>query len=715
MKVALYARYSSDIQRDTSIADQFRLCRLFADGRGWSIHEEYSDHAITGSTLLLRPGLQRMMQDAMQHRFDVLLAESLDRFSRDQEDTAGLFKRLRFLGVSLVTLGEGEITELHVGFKGTMNALYLKDLADKTRRGLRGRIEAGKSGGGRCFGYRVVRGTVPGVGTTGEREIDPVESAIVVRIFQQYGAGISPKAIAHALNRESIAGPFGGTWSPSTIHGNPDRGTGILNNELYVGRLVWNRLRYVRDPDTGKRVSRLNPAAEWIASDVPHLRIVPDDLWQKAKARQANTRKQYDRDDPRRFNRHRRPTYLFSGLTKCGVCGGGYVVYSRERLGCFSARARGICLNRLTISRREVEERVLRAIRDQLMRRDFFEDFCRDYTREMNRLRMEYRASLTSAEREIARIEARRKKLIEMVLEDQLPASEIKGELIANAARREELQRKLEMANEPPPLLHPQMSDVYREQVSALYQALEQEDGRSEATEGIRQLVEAIILEPEPETAWQSGSRVTSRRCLALPKAQKGRHIRATFSCQYNWLRGRDLNPRPLGYEPNELPGCSTPRQGLSSGDLCAVQPKDRNTRVLGTQGFLSLFLRVFSARPLLVGQGLHGRNRRGSVRWAQACGDRDDRQHSGGGGQRGDVNRRDVEEDGLHRVAGEPGAGYSQRRADGEQPQRDAQELRADLLGMGAQRHAEADFSSSLRDGVAQHAVGANRGEQQC
>ncbi len=59
------------------------------------------------------------------------------------------------------------------------------------------------------------------------------------------------------------------------------------------------------------------------------------------------------------------------------------------------------------------------------------------------------------------------------------------------------------------------------------------------------------------------------------------------------WLRGRDLNPRPLGYEPNELPGCSTPRQGLSGGDLCAVQPRDRNTRVLGTQGFLSLFLRV--------------------------------------------------------------------------------------------------------------------------
>jgi DNA invertase Pin-like site-specific DNA recombinase len=499
MKVALYARYSSDIQRDASITDQFRLCRLFADRQAWTVEREYSDHAITGSTLLLRPGIQRLMQDAMQHRFDVLLAESLDRFSRDQEDTAGLFKRLRFLGVSFVTLGEGEITELHVGFKGTMNALYLKDLADKTRRGLRGRVEAGKSGGGRCYGYRVVRSDMPGIELTGEREVDAVESEVVRRIFRQYVAGTSPKAIAHALNRESIPGPFGGTWSPSTIHGNPERGTGILNNELYVGRLVWNRLRYVRDPDTGKRVSRLNPAAEWITADVPHLRIVPDDVWQQAKARQAAVRRQYSREDPRRFNRHRRPTYLFSGLTKCGVCGGGYVVYTRERLGCFSCRARGTCSNRLTIAREEVETRVLHAIRDQLMRRDFFEEFCREYTREMNRLRTEHRASLSSAERELVGVKREIGKLIDAIKRG-VPGDEVKDDMIALGVRRKALTAQIETADATPPLLHPQMADVYRERVTQLCQALQDEGSRTEAQEAIRQLVEAIVLEPEGET-----------------------------------------------------------------------------------------------------------------------------------------------------------------------------------------------------------------------
>ena len=97
------------------------------------------------------------MADARQHRFDVVLAEALDRISRDQEHIAGIWKGLSFSGARLVTLSEGEINELHVGLKGTMNVLLLKDLAAKTHRGVQGRVQAGKSGGGLCYGYDVVR------------------------------------------------------------------------------------------------------------------------------------------------------------------------------------------------------------------------------------------------------------------------------------------------------------------------------------------------------------------------------------------------------------------------------------------------------------------------------------------------------------------------------------------------------------------------------
>jgi DNA invertase Pin-like site-specific DNA recombinase len=102
--------------------------------------------AISGASVILRPGIQSLLQDARSKQFDVVVAEALDRISRDQADVATLFKHMQFAGVQIVTLAEGEISELHVGLKGTMNALFLKDLAKKTHRGLRGRVEQGKAG-----------------------------------------------------------------------------------------------------------------------------------------------------------------------------------------------------------------------------------------------------------------------------------------------------------------------------------------------------------------------------------------------------------------------------------------------------------------------------------------------------------------------------------------------------------------------------------------
>jgi DNA invertase Pin-like site-specific DNA recombinase len=102
-------RYSSENQRDASIADQFRVCREFAQRQGWHVAAEFSDHAVSGATIM-RPGFQAMMREALQKKVDIVMAEALDRFSRDQEDTAGLFKRLTFAGVNIVTLAEGDIT-----------------------------------------------------------------------------------------------------------------------------------------------------------------------------------------------------------------------------------------------------------------------------------------------------------------------------------------------------------------------------------------------------------------------------------------------------------------------------------------------------------------------------------------------------------------------------------------------------------------------------
>ena len=157
LRCALHARYSSDQQRAASIEDQFRICREHVGREGWKIAGAYKDSAISGDSVILRPDIQALLEDARRGAFEVVVAEALDRVSRDQADIAILYKHLRFEGVMIVTLLEGEINELHVGLKGTMNALFLKYLAAKTHRGLRGRVEQGRSGGRLCYGYDVVK------------------------------------------------------------------------------------------------------------------------------------------------------------------------------------------------------------------------------------------------------------------------------------------------------------------------------------------------------------------------------------------------------------------------------------------------------------------------------------------------------------------------------------------------------------------------------
>ncbi len=326
--VAIYARYSSDQQRDASIEDQIRLCQERAAREGWRVRQCYTDHAISGASLI-RPGVQALLRDAYAGQFEIILAESIDRLSRDQEDIAGIYKRLRFVDVRLVTLSEGDVSELHVGLKGTMAALYLRDLADKTRRGLRGRVEAGKSGGGNSYGYDVVKRFADnGSPIRGDRAINETEAGIVRRIFEEYARGDSPRTIAARLNREKLPGPSGRSWGASTIHGHRERATGVLNNELYAGRIVWNRLRYIKDPSTGKRVSRINPVSAWIIRSVPEMRIIDDALWQAVRARQAGLVSHRKADRPDGFWDRRRPRTLFSGLLKCSCCGGGFVKVS---------------------------------------------------------------------------------------------------------------------------------------------------------------------------------------------------------------------------------------------------------------------------------------------------------------------------------------------------------------------------------------------------
>ena len=478
MRAAVYARYSSDNQREASIEDQVRLCDELVVSSGWTASGVYSDAALSGASLL-RPGIQALLNECFSGKIEVVVAEALDRISRDQEHVAGIFKRLCFAGVKLVTLSEGEITDLHVGLKGTMNALFLKDLADKTRRGLRGRVEAGRSGGGNSYGYDVVPGTEE---DRGRRTINRAEAQIVVRILEEYRAGKSPRRIAFDLNADRVPGPAGRDWGPSTINGNCTRGTGVLNNELYIGRLVWNRLRYIKNPDTGRRVSRLNPENEWIIKDVPELRIVEQDLWEAVKGRQLtvtkNTRPDANADKP--FWERVRPRYLLSGLLKCDVCDGNYTKISQNLFGCATARNKGTCGNRLNIRTDNVEAVILAGLKEHLMDPDLFKEFATEFIAEANRIRMEETADVDAAGRDLGRVTQQIDKLV-MAIADGADALPLNTKIKELEARQSRLQDQLDRATDPEPLIHPNLAEVYRAKVENLASLLldPTEQGRS--------------------------------------------------------------------------------------------------------------------------------------------------------------------------------------------------------------------------------------------
>jgi len=334
-RCAIYARYSSDLQSPTSISDQFRVCESFAERQGWTGVARFEDAALSGFGVDHRPGYRALVAAAIQSPppFDLILVEDVSRLTRDLSEVLRLYHRLRLKGVDLAGVSDGVSTVNQSGkvtltVKGLVNELYLDDLRAKTHRGLEGRIARGMSAGGRLFGYRTV--SVPDEAHASKRdapvrfEVDEREAEIVRRIFREYADGRSLKTIAHQLNvagapfpaKDTKRGPARRGWAVSTIYT-------ILLNEKYVGQWIWNKTRFLKDPDSGRRRPIARPPDEWIRQGRPELRIVEDALWREVQSRFDQIRKAFGglRRPPRGGARPIYSRYLLTGLLRCAGCG----------------------------------------------------------------------------------------------------------------------------------------------------------------------------------------------------------------------------------------------------------------------------------------------------------------------------------------------------------------------------------------------------------
>jgi site-specific DNA recombinase len=156
---AVYARYSSALQKATSIGDQIALCREAAPKFSCRILDEhiYADKELS-SSIQQRPAYNRLLEAAKARAFAAIIVESQDRLWRDQEEMHHALKRLRFWGIKVFSANTGtDLTDrtgkLLASVSGWKDETYLDDLKDKIRRGMQGRVRQGFSVGGRAFGY----------------------------------------------------------------------------------------------------------------------------------------------------------------------------------------------------------------------------------------------------------------------------------------------------------------------------------------------------------------------------------------------------------------------------------------------------------------------------------------------------------------------------------------------------------------------------------
>ena len=490
MRTAAYARYSSDMQRDASLEDQARNIRSFCDRMGWEVPALYSDAAVSGSRDD-RPGYRRMLADAGERRFDVLLVDDLSRLSRDKDDCGKAIKRLVFAGVRVIGVSDGVDTarkshKADVGLRGLMSELYLDDLADKTHRGLTGRALAGASAGGLPYGYRVTE--------VGQRAIEEAQAAVVRRIFADFVTGYTPREIAARLNAEGVRPARASSWCMTAIYGDTRRGIGILANPIYAGRQVWNRSRWTKHPDTGHRIRKERPESEWIITEHPELAIVNRETWQAAQARLGGARRQTTQKrragvagGPGRPARH-----LLSGLIRCHTCGGPMVMVDYYRYGCSTNKDRGeaVCANRLRVPKKHAEPALLDYVRENILTDAYFAVFERSALaaiRENAPNLNEIHARLKAAETANANIMA--------ALRAGIITPSTRAELVATERELAESTQALRDAKEcQPAQLLPRAREIWRRMVRDLGDVADTVRSRAALAE---LLGDAIVLREE--------------------------------------------------------------------------------------------------------------------------------------------------------------------------------------------------------------------------
>lgn len=305
MAVFTYSRFSTDRQTEASIIDQQRAQREYAARHGFAIAADFVDEGISGAATGNRPGVLQLLETVSAG--DLVLIADLSRLSRSQ-DLAPMVERLRFQKVRVIGVLDGFDSDspharMQAGLSGLMSDEMRAQIRVRTHLALETRAKTSRATGGRAYGF-------DNAGAPAEPE-----ASMVRDLFTRYAAGESMKDIVSDLNVRGVPSPGAGwnrekrrqdgRWLISALHA-------ILHNDRYIGRVVWNRSTWVKDPDSGKRSRRERPESEWIVTEGPA--IVDQVTWERAQRRLRERVLSYG------GGAGGHPRYLLSGILQCAAC-----------------------------------------------------------------------------------------------------------------------------------------------------------------------------------------------------------------------------------------------------------------------------------------------------------------------------------------------------------------------------------------------------------
>ena len=379
MKVAIYARYSSENQSEKSIDDQVRVCQKYIESNNLQFDEKhvYVDEAMSGS-IHNRPGLLALEKAIENKEIQAVAVDDLSRLSRSNHQMLTMVQKFDYYQVKIISVSDGIITDddnskLGIHIRGLINELYLDDLKKKTMRGLEGQKLRGYSTGESVYGYKSHPVGELRLNKKGQpkyegkiHKIHEEEACIVRRIYREFTAGKSICAIAQDLNKEQVPTKRSGDWNTSTL-------SRILKNEKYTGHWVWRKFKNVRDPVTGngnsmhgrKKSRSLHLKKSLQLSTKKHGKKPRKDGWKwmalgRWPREAAGQQKSYI---------HANPMHLLAGLLKCKSCRGAIVQISGKGggyYGCYNNKRKS-CNNKLLIRRTKIESIIINDLKEKFL------------------------------------------------------------------------------------------------------------------------------------------------------------------------------------------------------------------------------------------------------------------------------------------------------------------------------------------------------------